>query len=252
MQKLISELARLYLPAGAPFPEGLAEHILGQSTLAVNLTTSDGLTRAMVIAFRKSGGGDDAQHWTRLCAVANTLQTELGFPPPAVSISGADGYGLWLSLESPVPVAQARQFLELLRQAYFPEMDLGPDVLSAAVELPPCLNQRTGKWAAFIHPGMGASFAEESGLEMAPPLAGQVAFLEGLTSIGDAQFRSALDLLEQSHGDGPVEASVASVPAPAPAKSVGGLLLKDATLEDIVNYLHSKNIEPTFRHLMPR
>jgi hypothetical protein len=30
-----------------------------------------------------------------------------------------------------------------------------------------------------------------------------------------------------------------------------GLLLKDATLEDIVRFLHSKNIEPTFRHILP-
>jgi hypothetical protein len=29
-----------------------------------------------------------------------------------------------------------------------------------------------------------------------------------------------------------------------------GLLLKDATLEDIVQFLHAKNIEPTFRHLI--
>lgn len=252
MQKLISELARLYLPAGAPLPEGLAEHILGQSTLAVNLTNGDGLTRAMVIAFRKLVDGEDAQHWTRLCAVANTLQAELGFPPPAVSISGADGYGLWLSLEAPVPVAQAQKFLELLRQAYFPDVDLGPDVVGAAVELPPCLNQGTGKWAAFIHPGMGASFADESGLEMAPPLAGQVAFLEGLKSIGGAQFRSALAMLEQSHSEAQCEASVDRVPVPSRAKAAEGLLLKDATLEDIVNFLHSKNIEPTFRHLMPR
>jgi len=28
------------------------------------------------------------------------------------------------------------------------------------------------------------------------------------------------------------------------------LLLKDATLEDIVRHLHAKNIEPTFRHLV--
>jgi hypothetical protein len=29
------------------------------------------------------------------------------------------------------------------------------------------------------------------------------------------------------------------------------LLLRDATLEDIVRHLHAKNIEPTFRHLLP-
>jgi hypothetical protein len=29
------------------------------------------------------------------------------------------------------------------------------------------------------------------------------------------------------------------------------LLLKDATLEDIVRHLHSLGIEPTFRHVLP-
>jgi hypothetical protein len=28
------------------------------------------------------------------------------------------------------------------------------------------------------------------------------------------------------------------------------LLLRDATLEDIVRFLHAKQIEPTFRHLI--
>jgi hypothetical protein len=248
MQKLISELARLYLPAGTPPPDGLAQHMLGQVTLAVELATADGLTRAMVIPFPKSGTGEDAQHWTRLCAVANALQAELGFPAPAVSVASTDGYALWLSLAAPVPATQAHTFLALLRQAYFPDMELAPDAATAAVELPPCLNQRSGRWAAFIHPGMGASFAEESGLEMAPPLAGQVAFLEGLQSITRAQFLHALEMLQQAHGEAPVAVATASPRGVAE----DGLLLKDATLEDIVKFLHSKNIEPTFRHLLPR
>jgi hypothetical protein len=248
MQKLISELTRLYLPAGTLSPEVLAQHMLGQTTLAINLTTDDGLTRAMVIAFQKMGGSEEGQHWSRLCAVANALQAQLGFPAPAVSISGANGYGLWLSLEAPAPAAQAQKFLELLRQAYFPDMDLRPDAVSAPVELPPCLNQSTGKWAAFIHPGMGASFADESGLEMAPPFAGQAAFLEGLQSISEAQFLQALNMLQQAHGAAPV----VSVPALERAVAADGLLLRDATLEDIVRFLHSKNIEPTFRHLIPQ
>lgn len=247
MQKLISELTRLYLPADTLSPEVLAQHILGQTTLDVNLTTGDGLTRAIVIPFQKVGDSEDAQHWSRLCAVANGLQAQLGFPAPAVSISGANGYGLWLSLEAPVPMAQAQKFLELLRKAYFPDMDLRPDAVSAPVELPPCLHRSTGKWAAFIHPGMGASFADESGLEMAPPLSGQAAFLEGLQSISEVQFLHALNMLEQSHGAAPV----VSVPAPQRAVAPDGLLLRDATLEDIVRFLHSKNIEPTFRHLIP-
>jgi len=221
--------------------------MLGQTTLAIDLTTDDGLTRALVIDFRKLGDSEDAQHWSRLCAVANALQVELGFPAPAVSISGASGYGLWLSLETPVPVAEAQKFLELLRRAYFPDIEIRPDAVSAPVELPPCLNRSTGKWAAFIHPGMGASFADESGLEMAPPLAGQAAFLEGLQSISEAQFFRALTMLQQSHGAVPMTSS----PALARTVDADGLLLKDATLEDIVRFLHSKNIEPTFRHLIP-
>lgn len=240
MQKLLSELTRLYLPAGALPPGVLEQHVLGQTSLAISLVTSEGLTRAMVIDFHKMADGEEAQHWHLLCVVANALQAELGFPAPAVSISGADGYSLWLSLESPVPVAQARQFLELLHAAYFPGIDLRAD---AAVELPPCLHQGTGKWAAFINPGLGASFADESGLEMAPPLAGQAALLEGLQSISEAQFLRAMNLLQQS-------SPVVSEPVPLRAATPHGLLLQDATLEEIVRHLHSKNIEPTFRHLI--
>lgn len=246
MQKLISELTRLYLPAGAVPAEALAEHMLGKATLAISLMTDDGLTRAIVIPFRKVSGGDGARHWSLLCSVANALQAELGFPAPAVSISGADGYGLWLSLEKPVPAAQAQTFLELLGHAYFPDMPPAADAVRAPVELPPCMNQGSGKWAAFIHPGMGASFADESGLEMAPPIAGQVAFLENLHSIGEAQFRHALEVLQGTHA----AAQATSTPAPERPAARDGLLLKDASLEDIVGFLHSKNIEPTFRHLI--
>jgi hypothetical protein len=247
MEKLIAELARLYLPPGTP-PELIAQRLLGQATDPINLVSDDGRTRAMVIAFHKTGDGGEAQHWNRLCEVANALQAQLGLPAPAVSISGADGYGLWLSLESPVPATEAQKFLELLHLAYFPELELAPDAAVAPVELPPCLNQRTGKWAAFIHPGMGASFAEEPGLEMAPPFAGQAAFLEALQGTSDAQRMHAMKMLQQSHSAAPT----ASVPLVERAVAAEGLLLKDATLEDIVRFLHSKNIEPTFRHLIPR
>lgn len=246
MQKLMSELIRLYLTANAVSPERLSQHLRGEANLAVKLSTDDGLTRAIVIPFEKTGGGEDAGHWDGLCAVANALQAALGFPAPAVSISGDKGYRLWLSLAQPIPVAQARQFLALLRQAYFPDMAWSADAATGAVALPPCLHQVTGRWAAFIHPGMGASFADEAGLEMAPPLAGQVAFLEGLQSIAAAQFQQAMGKLDQSGGTPPAD----SVPAPHRAGTQDGLLLRDATLEDIVRFLHSKNIEPTFRHLI--
>jgi hypothetical protein len=252
MQKLISELTRLYLPAGAVSRE-LAGHLCGETTLAIDLADGDKRVRAVVIGFPRMPNGEPARHWARLCETANGLQAELGLPAPAVSISATDGYGLWLSLTTPIPIARAQAFIELLHQAYFPDIALRSDAAGAAVELPPCLNPATGKWAAFIHPGMGAAFADESGLEMAPPLAGQAAFLESVQSIGEEQFEHAYALLLQAHGPAPLVAAPAMsappIPRGAPAE---GLLLKDATLEDIVRFLHAKQIEPTFRHLIDR
>ncbi|MFC5547745.1 hypothetical protein [Massilia aerilata] len=277
MEKLIAELTRLYLAPEAVTREALAAHVAGKTTLAIKLTTADGLARAFAIPFRKVFGDGEAGHWDRLCRVANALQAELGLPAPAVSIDGASAYRLWLSLASPVPAGEAQEFLELLQRTYFPQTELAPDAATAPVYLPPCLNPRSGKWAAFIHPGMGASFAEESGLEMAPPLQGQAAFLEGLDSIADEQFREALHKLEQKQAPAPAPAPVepassaasealaaepfalevqapASAKAPAKAKAgtADGVLLKDATLEEIVRRLHAMNIEPTFRFLPPR
>ncbi|MCE3602475.1 hypothetical protein LXA47_02480 [Massilia sp. P8910] len=246
MQKLISELTRLYLPEGTVTPDMMAQRRLGQSSLSVNLADSQGRTRAMVLAFRKTSGAMEAQHWSRLCMVANALQAELGFPAPAVSVSGANGYYLWMSLDTPTPVARVQTFLELIRKAYTPDMDLAPDAAGAAVELPPCLDSRSGKWAAFIDPGLGASFAEESGLEMLPPLAGQTALLERVESISVKQFAHAVDVLGQAHAAPEMPAVVPR----AAAAGADGLLLRDATLEDIVRFLHAKNIEPTFRHLI--
>jgi hypothetical protein len=244
MQKLISELTRLYLSPGALSPDVLERNMRGETTVAVNLAGGDGRTRAIVIDFRTIADGEPAQHWHLLCAVANALQHELGLPAPAVSISGADGFALWLSLEAPVSTAMVQEFMELLRKSYFPSVEFGPDAATAPVELPPCLHQRTGKWAAFINPGLGASFADESGLEMMPPLAGQVALLEGLHSISEPQFMRAAGILRQLHGVAPVASEPVSLRAPQ------GLLLNDATLEEIVRHLHSKNIEPTFRHVI--
>lgn len=255
MQKLIAELMRLYLPADAPPPDVLAPHLLGQQNLPISLTGDDGLARAMMIPFRKAKGLEGDAHWLRLCEVANTLQETLGLPAPAVSISGGDAYYLWLSLATPVPADRAQAFLERLRDAYFPEIDLAPDAVRAPVALPPCLHPRTGKWAAFIHPGMGASFADESGLDMAPPPLGQAAFLEGLESIGEELFERVFDALAPA-GEPANPVPVVAKKAPAPraihAAAQAGLLLKDATLEDIVRHLHAMNIEPTFRHVLTR
>lgn len=276
MQKLISELNRLYLlkgqqhhepsgeggnysPAGELSPAILERHLRGEKTVALDLVTEDGLTRALVIDFQGAARGKGAEHWSKLCELANALQEQLNLPAPAVSISGGKGYGLWLSLETPMPVAQAQQFLHLLRDAYFPDdqnerivlrpaTGVSADAAATLAELPPCLHRASGLWAAFINPGMGASFADEPGLEMPPPPGAQAAFLDGLQSISVAQFMQALNLLQQKQG----AAQQADTPVAPAAPARDGLLLKDATLEDIVRFLHGKNIEPTFRHVIAK
>ena len=230
MEKLIAQLFRLYLmPGQQPGPD----------TRNTPLVSDEGLTRAIVIDFPRAPE-DEERHWVQLCEVANTLQEKLGLPAPAVSVTGANAFRLWLSLREPVPVAEVRRFLSLLRSAYFPELALHAE---SAVALPPCLNADTGKWAAFIHPGMGAAFAGEAGLDIAPPAAAQLAFLEGLESITRSQFEEAMAAMHRPREAAPQHAPLAGPP--------DGLLLKDATLEDIVRHLHALGIEPTFRHVLP-
>jgi len=261
MEKLIAELKRLYLledqecfPAGELTPEMLAQHLGGEKTIALNLVSDNGLVRTMIVDFNRMGDAPALQHWDRLCGVANALQDQLGLPAPAVSINGGNGYALWLSLERPVPLNQAQHFLHLLRKTYFPdipneEIGLRPDTLtSTTAELPPCLHMGSGTWAAFINPGMGASFADDTGLEMMPPYAAQAAFLEGLQGISDKQFTQAITIMHPPHG----KERTHKTPTPAAHSAPAGLLLKDATLEDIIQHLHEKNIEPTFRHVIPK
>lgn len=253
MLKLIQELMRLYLPQGVVTEEALQAHILGQQTLPPDITTVDGLTRTIAIPFHRIPKAEEGRHWTLLCEAARALQQELDLPAPAVSIASQEGFCLWLSLATPIPSMEAGQFVELLRRAYFAEIE---PVLGAPVELPPCLNRDTGRWAAFINPGMGASFIGEPGLEIAPPQAAQAAFLEGLESIDAVRFDAAIERL-QGRGAGRPAVQAPAAPAtpesaaPPAGVALEGLLLKDASLEDIVRHLHALNIEPTFRHLLP-
>lgn len=241
MHELIAQLIRLYLPLGTA-TDGLDQHLDGRATRVFDLA-QDGAVRAIVVPFDGRAHGDGGSAWERLCEVANVLQGELDLPAPAVSIDGASGYRLWLSFGQPVPVATAQRFVDLLCATYCPEVKPPAHGVSAPVELPPCRNQVTGKWAAFIHPGMGASFADEPALDMTPPAAAQAAFLQGLESIDAAQLQHALAVLQG--------APAQPAPAAASGPAEHGLLLQDATLEDIVRFLHAKHIEPTFRHLLP-
>ncbi len=248
MQELLSQLARLYLHPAVSLPD---------ATPRVIDPVAHDAVRVVVIPFDVQPEHDGAARWAQLCAVANALQGELGLPVPAVSVSGATGFRLWLSFAEPVPVPKAQHFLALLRTAYFADVTLPAAGVRAPVAFPPGLNGATGKWAAFIHPGMGASFEDEPALDMPPPALGQVALLQGLDSISPAQLQRAMGILQPDIRQPDVPQPAAAVPPAVPSAQSDtapqGLLLKDATLEDIVRHLHAQNIEPTFRHvLVPR
>ena len=247
MRKLIAELRRLYLTDDQRGDDAALErHLRGEQTISVDLVDGNGLARALVLEFRRQP--DDA-HWSQLCETANALQTELGLPAPAVSVSGGDSYGLWLSLETPLPEARLRRLKALLHKAYFAPQEI--DLDATAVELPPCRHRSSGLWAAFINPGMGASFAEDLGLDMQPPVAAQTSFLEGLRGMTEKELAHALEVLEARVGDGVATTAepLAGSPPPARRAADAGLLLKDASIEDIVRHLQERNIEPTLRFL---
>ncbi|MET0319366.1 MAG: hypothetical protein ABW069_01450 [Duganella sp.] len=253
MEKLIAELRRLYLPDPQhPANGALADHLRADTTLAIDLATPTGFTRTLVLDFPREA---DDRHWLRLCDVANALQQQLKLPAPAVSVNGGEHFSLWLSFATPMPLARMRQFHAMLHHAYFADMDVKP--AGTVTEVPPCLHRATGLWAAFINPAMGASLAEDLGLDMPPPISAQASFLHGLDSIADDQFAQAFGLLQ---GEPTAAAPAAQPPVPTPpaasapvaATPDDGMLLKDATLEDIVAELHRRHIEPTLRHLLVR
>jgi len=181
MDKLTTELSRLYGQPGEP--------------------------RALLLGFRRTAD------WERAASIWQAIQEELELPAPAISVSVADGYRLWLSLATPLPAPEAQAFLEALRGKYL--ADLAQGKLELLVGEPgslspvPALDPASGKWSAFIDPSMGAMFVEEPGLEMAPSLDRQADMLAGLHSIGSEALRRATESLRaEATSEAPVAAGV--------------------------------------------
>lgn len=215
--RLIGELRRLYLLADqrcvGPAPDGgeivatpeqLARMLGGERALALAPVAADGTARVMVVCF------EYAADWERVAALYQAVQEDLELPAPAISISGSAGFQLWFSFADPVAGHRLREFLGALRRnclrdvpadrfRLFPDMD---DVQSGS-GLVPALCTQTGKWSAFIDPGMGRMFVDEPGLEMAPNMDRQADILAGLKSIEADAFAKALGILQaQDKGTG--------------------------------------------------
>lgn len=217
MSKLQSEWRRLYLPLGA---EALAD--------TAALTDPQGEVRAMVLSL--AGPAD----WGELSRVWQAVQAELLLPAPAIAVSGVDAYQLWFSLETAVPVAEARAFLESLRERYLSHLAPGrvrllPSGLAAdawqADMLPP---QATlpGQWSAFVAPDLAPIFADTPWLDMPPSPEGQAELLSRLQRIKPAQWSSAM-------AQRPSAAALASTPPEQPTAPTRFLLgvMNDETVD---------------------
>lgn len=186
MPKLHTELERLYFLPGQALPPA-----------PLRLVGADGESRCLVLGLSR---GEDWEALAKLCAA---VQDELALPAPALSVSPTAGYQAWFSLAEPVPRAQAEAFLEALvrqhlaglpaaRVHIFPRP--GADIVNPV----PAFDPESGRWSAFIDPGMGSMFADAPGLDLAPNLERQADMLAGIGSIRPTDFSRALAQLTQA------------------------------------------------------
>lgn len=213
MDKLIAELQRLYFLPGQPcrcggarqaFDAGVLARALGGEAADIELVAADGRVRTLAIALER--GAD----WESAAGLCGGVAADLGLPAPAVSVSGRSGYRIWFSLAEAVPLADAQRFLDGLRRRYLGELAaarlrLLPAGEASCLELVPARDPASGKWSAFIDPGLGAMFSDDAGLEMPPGPNQQAELLAGFAGIKAAEFGHALALL----------ADAAAGPAPA-------------------------------------
>lgn len=171
MSRLQSELQRLYL----------LEDSLSDSVTPA-LIDAQGRVRALVLELAR------AVPWEQVAAFWHQVQDDAGLPPPALAVSGRDGFQLWFSLAVPVPLAEALEVLQWLREQYGADMPPAqlrtwPTPERQHAPLVPAMQSATGYWSAFIVPGLGSMFAEEPWLERAPSPEAQADLLQPLQSI---------------------------------------------------------------------
>lgn len=213
MSKLQAQWRRLYLP-----PSSLG-HDLDVADTPPALIDANGQVRAMVLGVAPKAG------WEAVAGLWQGVQDDLELPAPAVAVSGGEGYQVWFSLASPVPVAQAHAFLVSLRQRYLgsvaprhltlqPSVDTGSPGPAQHASLVPARQGDTDRWSAFVAPGLAGLFAEESWLAVPPNPDAQANLLAGLQSIKPADFQRV------QHRLAFVATAVAHDPTPAPVNTV--------------------------------
>ncbi|SEB24835.1 hypothetical protein [Variovorax sp. YR216] len=148
--------------------------------------------RALVLELRPPAG------WAQLSSVWTGVQVDLGFPPPAIAVSGVDALQLWFSLASPTSPRAGELFLQGLRARYLP--DVGSThvrLIADAAQLPsvPPLETSPDRWSAFVAPDLASVFADTPWLDLPPNAEGQASLLHALEPIRQVALEAALSQL---------------------------------------------------------
>lgn len=180
--RLQAEWQRLYAPSPGPAREG------------EGLIDAQGQVRALVLALGQ------AADWALMSRVWQGVQTDMGWPAPAIAVSGSDAYQLWFSLARAVPVAQAQGVLRALCARYLADVqaarlcllpELNPSSSGGvrhADPVPACMPDGEC-WSAFVAPDLAPVFVDTPWLDFPPSQDGQADLLARLNSIspGDLQ-----------------------------------------------------------------
>lgn len=204
MNRLLSELHRLYLPEP---PDDRA-----QPGATPALVTPDGRVRALVLAL--SGPAD----WSVIARVWRGVQLDLELPAPAIAVSGSDALQLWFSLEQPIGTAEAQGLLAALRNRYLadiaprrlrllPAAEASPAQPDSHARLVPAPQVIRDHWSAFVAPDLAPVFADTPWLDIPPSDDGQAELLSALQRIKPAAFAAALAQLQPAAAEPPPAAS---------------------------------------------
>ncbi len=180
MNRLQAEQRRLYLTQDATLKDSGLIDALGQ-------------VRALVVDVAQPAG------WDAVAALCQGIQDELDLPTPAIAVSGGAGFQVWLSLAEPVLVLHAQAFLTALCQRFLstvparhvqclPVAEPSAALPARHASLVPALQGATGRWSAFVAPGLASMFADEPWLDVQPGIDAQAQLLCRLESISVADF----------------------------------------------------------------
>jgi hypothetical protein len=180
MTRLQTEFQRLYQPDAPAAPGGLID--------------AAGQVRAAVMEL--AGPAD----WAALSQVWQGVQALLGWPAPAIAVSGTDGLQLWFSLHEPLPAAQAQGLLQALVERWLPglrpqRLRLWPREVAGQWQHAarvPALQADGSNWSAFIAHDLAPLFADSPALDLPPGDDGQASLLAPLAALGIPQLHSGL------------------------------------------------------------